>query len=177
MEPVKGGTLAIVPEEAEKLMKEYAPDASIASWAVRFAASQPGVMMVLSGMSDTAQLEDNTSYMADFQPISAEENEIIRKVVSILNDAIAIKCTGCNYCIKGCPQNINISKYFSLYNAEKQALNKQFSTQAGYYWNMAAHFGKASECIECGQCEESCPQHLPIIEIMKEAKEKFETNA
>ena len=120
MEPVKGGTLAKVPERAERMFKEYHPDMSVPSWAIRFAASNEHVMMVLSGMSNMEQLQDNMSYMADFQPLNEEEQEIIRKAVEIINSGIEIPCTGCSYCTEGCPQNIAIPKYFSLYNADLQ---------------------------------------------------------
>ena len=175
MEPVKGGTLAKLPEEAEKLMKDYAPDASFPSWAIRFAASQEKVCMVLSGMSTPEQVDDNTSYMKDFAPLNTEELDIVEKVVEILNSKIAIPCTGCAYCAPGCPMNINIPRYFSLYNAEKQeAEDKGWTSQGEYYDNLTKTYGKASECIACGQCEGICPQHLPIIDNLKKVAETFE---
>lgn len=175
MEPVKGGTLAKLPAAAEALLRQANPGASIPSWAVRFAASLPNVKMVLSGMSSTEQLLDNTGYMQDFAPLTQQEQAVIAQAVGIINASIAIPCTGCAYCTEGCPMHIAIPKYFSLYNAEMQELKeKDFTSQGTYYDNLTLKFGKASDCIACGQCESVCPQHLPIIENLKRVAKQFE---
>ena len=175
MEPVKGGTLAKLPAAAEALLRQADPGASIPSWAVRFAASLPNVKMVLSGMSSTDQLLDNTGYMQDFAPLTQQEQAVIAQAVGIINASIAIPCTGCAYCTEGCPMHIAIPKYFSLYNAEMQELKeKDFTSQGTYYDNLTLKFGKASDCIACGQCESVCPQHLPIIENLKRVAKQFE---
>ncbi len=175
MEPVKGGTLAKVPEPVEAMFKAYNPTASIPSWAVRFAASLDNVVMVLSGMSNMEQLLDNTGYMMEFQPLSEEEQKVVRTAVDMINSNIIIPCTGCSYCTDGCPKKIAIPKYFSLYNADKQEIKeKGWTPQGEYYDNLTKSFGKASSCVGCGQCERVCPQHLPIIQHLKEVAEYFE---
>lgn len=174
MEPVKGGTLAMVPGDVEAAFKAYAPEMSVPSWAIRFAASLENVKLVLSGMSNLEQLLDNTSYMTEFAPLNQEEQEIIGKAVDMINKNIVVPCTGCSYCTDGCPQRIAIPKYFSLYNADMQEMKgKAWTPQGEYYDRLTALFGKAGDCVECGQCEAACPQHLPIIEHLKKVAEHF----
>lgn len=176
MEPCKGGTLIHVPAEAEKLMKDYNPNASVASWAFRFAASQEGVVRVLSGMNSMEQVEDNTSTFADFKPLNDEELAVIKKVSEIIEANTAVACTACGYCTHGCPKNIAIPQYFALYNSIMRTTGS-FSSQMVYYNNTAITHGKASDCIGCGKCEEACPQHLPIREHLKDIVTKFEKNS
>ncbi len=173
MEPVKGGTLAHVPEAIERLFKDYKPDASNASWAIRYCASLPNVYMVLSGMSNMEQMDDNTSYMEDFQPLNDEEQAIIVHATEVIRDAIAIPCTACHYCSEGCPQQIDIPEYFNLYNTQQQFPELKNNSKL-YYDLLAKSHGKASECLECGQCEAQCPQHIDIIDNLKLVAEAFE---
>jgi len=179
MEPIKGGALANVPPEAEKLFKDAEPKISVASWAVRFAASLPNVFMVLSGMSNLEQMNDNTSYMENFVPLGDDEAAIVGKAAKIISGAIEIPCTACEYCVDSCPQNIAIPKYFHLYNDKKNyfkgmATNPEWSIQDLYYENLAKNFGKASDCIACHACEANCPQQIKIADQMVKVKEFFE---
>ncbi len=176
MEPVKGGTLAKVPEELEQMFKAREPDMSVPSWAIRFAASLDNVMVVLSGMSNMEQLLDNTGYMRDFRPLNEEEQKLMLLAAEIINRNITIPCTGCAYCTVNCPKNIAIPKYFSLYNLDMQEIKeKVWTPQGSYYNNLTLDYGKASDCIRCGQCEAMCPQHLPIRRLLEDVAAHFES--
>ena len=176
MEPVKGGTLAKVPKAVEKLFKGYAPDMSVPSWAIRFAASLPGVMVVLSGMSSLEQMEDNLSYMDNLAPLTEEEKALCHQAAGIINGQIAVPCTGCSYCTEGCPMKIAIPQYFSLYNEDmrEHLEEKGWTVNFTNYGIVSSKFGKAKDCIACGQCESVCPQHLPIVEHLKSVSAHFD---
>ena len=176
MEPVKGGSLAKVPVEAEALFRAAEPKLSIPSWGIRFAASQPNVMMVLSGMSTLQQMEDNTGFIEDFQPLDEEKLALCHRAAEIINAQIAMPCTGCSYCTEGCPMHIAIPKYFSLYNEIKREDMEQKGWTVSFtqYDVLTQDFGRAGDCIACGQCERICPQHLPIIEHLKQVSECFD---
>lgn len=172
MEPVKGGALANPPTAVKKLFSEYAPNASYASWAIRFAASLDGIITVLSGMSNIEQMRDNLSYMKDFKPLNAEEQAIIRKAQEIIGKSAAIPCTACHYCAEGCPKRIPIPEIFTA--ANKQLVSGQMKEAGEAYAAAVKDAGKASECIKCGQCERACPQHLKVTEYLKQCADMFE---
>ena len=159
MEPIKGGALADPAPNVKKIFDEANPNLSYASWAIRYVASMDGIITVLSGMSNFAQMEDNLSYMRDFKPLSAEEQKVIRDVQAELVKDHSIQCTACHYCTDGCPQQIAIPEIFAVKNRDGGKEAYEIATKDK---------GKASDCIECGQCEAACPQHLPIISLLKD---------
>lgn len=171
MEPVKGGRLADPPEEVKTLFHDYAPDASCASWAIRFVASLDGIITVLSGMSNTAQMDDNLSFMKDFQPLNDEEQAIIRQAQKILGNSAAIACTACHYCTEGCPKQIPIPDIFAA--ANKQLGNGQTAQARADYAAAVSAGHTAADCIGCKQCEKACPQHLPVTEHLAKCAEMF----
>ncbi len=174
MEPIKGGILASPPPTVEAVFKAADPNASVASWAIRFAASLEGVITVLSGMSNIAQMEDNLSYMADFKPLSEEERKVMDKAQEALAAIPTIPCTSCGYCIPGCPKNINIRGIFGAMNMNLIYGNLE-SARGNYGFNTAFQgMAGASACIECGQCESVCPQHISIIDELKKCAEVLE---
>ena len=171
MEPVKGGSLVNLPEEAKKVLEDL-HGGSPASYAIRFAAGFPGIRMVLSGMSDMEQMLDNTSFMADFQPLNEKEMAAIRKVREIFRTKDMIPCTACRYCIDGCPQHISIPDLFAVMNTKQ--IHKNWDADRCYSEVHTAPGRRASDCLECGKCEKACPQHLPIRQLLKDVAKAFE---
>ena len=172
MEPVKGGTLANPPEEVQELFHAYDPDASAASWAIRFVASLDGILTVLSGMSNVAQMENNLSYMKNFKPLNEEEQKIIQQAQRIMGNSRTIPCTACHYCTKGCPMQIPIPEIFAAMN--KQLGNGQYDAAAADYEKVTSKGHRASDCIKCKQCENACPQHIKVTECLEQCAEALE---
>ena len=165
MEPVKGGILADPIAPVKAVFDAYGGGRSYASWAIRYMAGMDNIITVLSGMSNMAQMEDNLSYMRHFQPLSPEEQDVVRQAQEALYGDQSIKCTACHYCTEGCPMNIPIPEIFSVYNRREGS--PEFRTRREYTI-VTTRRGKASDCVQCGQCEGACPQHLPIIDLLKE---------
>ena len=172
MEPVKGGALADPIPRVKAVFDGAGSSASYASWAIRYAASLDGIITVLSGMSSLEQMDDNLSYMKNFQPLSEQELEVIRRAQEALNEDKSIPCTACRYCTGGCPKNIPIPEIFTVQN--RQAVYPGWDKGKSDYSVATANKGKASECIGCGQCENACPQQLHIIELLKDCAAALE---
>ena len=167
MEPVKGGILADPIDTVKEILKAADPDASYASWALRFVASKDNMLAVLSGMSSLEQMKDNLSFMKDFKPLTEEEEKVIAKAQEALDNDKSIPCTACHYCTKGCPMNIPIPEIFNVENRKKGSPEFRVKRE---YTIVTADKGKASDCIQCGQCEAACPQHLPIISLLEQCR-------
>ena len=167
MEPVKGGVLADPIPEVKAIFDRTGSNLSYAGWAIRYAASIDGIITVLSGMSSLAQMDDNLSYMKDFHPLTEAEREIIHKAQEALDADRSIPCTSCRYCVKGCPMNIPIPDIFTVSNRSKGTAH--FRTVREYNI-VTREKGRASDCIKCGQCEDACPQQLPIIQLLEECR-------
>lgn len=172
MEPIKGGSLANPPAIVQEIFRGAAPDASFASWAIRYVASLDGIITVLSGMSNIPQMEDNMSYMSGFQRLTGAEQETIRKVQAALSSVDQIPCTACHYCTDGCPMQIPIPEIFRARN-EQLAFGNLERGQEMYDTAIEGR-GKASDCISCGQCEGACPQHIPVITRIAECAQALE---
>lgn len=172
MEPVKGGSLVTMRPDISEPMREFAPDQSLASWALRYCASLDGIVTVLSGMSTLAQMEDNTATMVNFLPLTEQERAVLAEVNALLDQARSIPCTRCRYCVGDCPQKIDIPEVFAAYNNYLAYDNLDAAKWA--YNDATSEGGKAGVCIACGQCEGICPQHIGIIEQLKEIAAKFE---
>ncbi|HBE81072.1 MAG TPA: Fe-S oxidoreductase [Firmicutes bacterium] len=172
MEPVKGGLLAQPPESIRKIFADANPHVSLASWAIRYAASLDNIITVLSGMSTIDQVRDNVSFMENFQPLNQNELAVIEKARQALSEIPSIPCTACQYCVKGCPQNIFIPNVFATYN--RRLIYNDLVGAKSRYGLENRMYGKASDCVACGNCERVCPQHIGIIENMKTIAREFE---
>lgn len=177
MEPFKGGFLADVPEEAEKMMKDYNPDRSVVSWAIRFVANLDNVCLVFTGASNSEQLEENINEFKNADPLNEEELKILEEVSQIINNNIAVDCTKCRYCVDNCSSNIDIAKLFDMYNKHKLLDTDEWTPHGNAYLNYSKlpDVGIASDCTECDICLQGCPQKINIPEVLKDVAKTFET--
>jgi len=175
MEPCRGGSLINLPQSAKDIFDEEGK--SYANYAIRFTASFPSVVMVLSGMSTIDQLKENVGFMKDFEPITEQERIAIDKVQKILSEQETIDCTSCRYCVEGCPKNISIPDLFTCYNQKVQFNDNNCKFYYSNYTTASKNLGKASDCIKCGKCEKICPQHLPIRKYLEDVAQMFESQA
>ena len=173
MEPVKGGNLATPPDSVAKIFKDADPDASCASWAVRFAADLEGVITVLSGMSNIQQMRDNLSYMKGFTHLTDEQRKVIQAASEELARIPVVPCTTCNYCSKVCPKDIGISGSFGALNMYTLYGNYDLAKNREYFDVVIQGHKKAAECVHCGRCEGVCPQHIEIRKELKRVAETF----
>ncbi len=170
MEPVKGGNLVNLPDKAKAIFDEL-KGGSYASYALRFAASFPDIFMVLSGMSNMEQMEDNISSFKEFKPLNDTEMDAVKRVSEVFKSMNLIPCTACRYCTDGCPQKISIPDLFAVMNSKQ--VYKNWNTN--YYYSIhTKDKGKASDCIGCKKCEKICPQHLKIRKLLKAVAKEFE---
>ena len=167
MEPVRGGMLASFTPDIEEKFKARQPERSIASWALRFVGSLPGVMTILSGMSTEEQMDDNISTFKNFEPLADDEFKLVNEITEDILSVPQIGCTACKYCCDGCPQKISIPDVFRTVNTLRRYPDDWRSKN--FYSGLVNRSGKASDCVGCGQCERVCPQHLPITSLLKEA--------
>lgn len=174
MEPIKGGTLANLPKKAEALLKEMDPKASAASWALRYAASLEDVVMVLSGMSDEAQLYENTELFSPLEALGEKEFDLLGRVVKHIKESLKVACTACRYCVDDCPKQIAIPDYFALYNEYIEHGDPDDPGLREGFEKLARKYGKPGDCISCKQCEALCPQILPISDTMEKLSKVFE---
>lgn len=172
MEPVKGGSLANLPDPVASVFKAHDANASLSSWALRYAASLEGIITVLSGMSNLAQMEDNIATMRNFKPLDDKERAVVDRARAALEALPNVPCTGCQYCVKGCPMGVAIPGIFRAMN-NQLVYNNREGAKGNYAWE-TREGGLASKCVACGQCESVCPQHIGIIAELKRAKEMFE---
>ncbi len=175
MEPVKGGMLANLPKEATEILKKARPTRSPASWAIRFTASMQKADIILSGFSNMEQIKESIGDIANFVPFSDAETNAVMQVRDIINSSVVIPCTSCRYCEPVCPQNIVISEYFAIFNAEEKTEEKEIGVHMQYFRNLLQNSTKPSQCADCKECESVCPQKLDITSYLKNIANTLET--
>lgn len=171
MEPIKGGNLLTPPQKVKNVLQCSSINQSFAEWALRFAANLPGVKIVLSGVSNETQMNENTSLFDRMSPLNSEERNILARAIQAFSEVDQLRCTDCRYCTEDCPGGVDIPKIMTALNFVRIYGNKHAAEH--YYYSHLFLTGKASGCLECGSCQKTCPQHLPIISLLKEAKNLF----